>query len=162
MALVDKDLHDRKPNRLKEHDYRANSAYFITIITKQRAEVFGRIEKGTMVLSSIGEAAASCIDKIESIYPSVLVETSVVMPNHVHILMHLLDDMENPSIQRVIQQFKGAVSKQAKYSLWQDRFDDRLVFTAEAYRTIRLYIKANPAKWTEDRFHPAKSPLAKY
>jgi len=77
-------------------------------------------------------------------------------------LLCLLDDKQNPSIQRVIQQWKGAVSKQAGYSLWQDRFDDRLVLSAEAYRTIKSYIEMNPAKWAEDRFNPMNGnpPLA--
>ena len=154
MPLVEKELHDRKPNRLAEHDYRANGAYFITVVTNQRAEVLGRIESNIVKLSQAGEIAASCVGKIESIYPSVLVEASVVMPNHVHMLLYLLDDKKNPSVQRIVQQWKGAVSKLTGYSLWQDRFDDRLVLSAEGFRSIKAYIKANPSKWAEDRFNP--------
>ena len=164
MPLVDKELPRRKPNRLKEHDYRSNGAYFITIVTKQRVEVLGKVENGIMVLSPIGESAASCIGKIEAIYPSVLLEASVVMPNHVHMLLHLLDDKKNPSIQRVVQQWKGAVSKLAGYSLWQDRYDDRLVLSAERHRVIKAYIKANPANWADDQFNPTNDtpPLAEH
>ena len=158
MPLVDNEWPSRKSNRLKEHDYRSNGAYFITIVTKQRIEALGKVENGVMKLSPIGEAAASCIDKIESVYPSVLVEASVIMPTHVHMLLHLLDDKKNPSIQRVIQQWKGAVSKLAGCSLWQDRYDDRLVLSTERHRTIKTYIKANPAKWADDQFNPMNTP----
>ena len=156
MAVVDRELPSRKPNRLPEHDYRANGAYFITIVTGQRAEVLGKVENDAVVLSPIGEVAANCVKRIPEIYPSVHVAASVVMPNHVHMLLHLLCDKQNPSVMRVVQQWKGVVSKAAEYSLWQDRFDDRLVLTAEAYCTIEAYIKSNPAKWADDRFHPAR------
>ena len=165
MALVDKELPCRKQHQLKEHDYKANGAYFITIVTKQRIEALGRVDDKAMILSQIGEAAAHCISKIEEIYPSVRVSASVVMPNHVHLLLDLLDDRRNPSVQRVIQQWKGAVSKQAEYSLWQEGFDDRLILTTKRYNTVKAYIKSNPSRWNDDRFNPkncgaSEPPLA--
>ena len=160
MALVDRELPSRKQHQLKEHDYKANGSYFLTIVTKQRIEALGRVENKSMVLSSIGQAAAGCIGKIEEIYPSVRISASVVMPNHVHLLLSLMDDRRNPSIQRVIQQWKGAVSKQAEYSLWQDGFDDRLILTAERYNIIKAYIKSNPSKWMNDRYNPINESIA--
>jgi len=110
-----------------------------------------------MHLSSIGAYATNCIEKIESIYPSVLIVDFVVMPNHVHMLLHLLDEKQNLSIERVIQQWKGVVSKHAEYSIWQDRFHDHIILTADEYRKIKKYIEMNPKKWLEDRFY---APLA--
>ena len=155
--LVDKELPNRKQNRQTAHDYRANGVYFVTVVTVQRLELLGKIKNDCMALSDVGKVAADCIEKIEMIYPSVIVAASVVMPNHVHMLLQLLDEKKNPSVARIVQQWKGAVSKQAGYSLWQDRFHDNIVLTAKEYRTIKTYIKLNPTKWAEDRFHP---PLA--
>jgi len=96
IPLIDRELPSRKANRLPEHDYRASGAYFITIVTKQRVEALGKVENNAVILSSIGQAAAKCIDKIESIYPSVLVVASVVMPTHVHMLLNMLDEKQTP------------------------------------------------------------------
>ena len=154
MALVDKELPTRKQHQLKEHDYKANGAYFLTIVTKQRIEVLGSIVGKIIKLSPIGEAAASCIGRIEEIYPSVRVSASIVMPNHVHLLLDLMDNRRNPSVKRIVQQWKGAVSKQAGYSLWQEGFDDRLILTTKRYNTVEAYIKSNPSKWMNDRYNP--------
>ena len=154
MALVDRELPTRKPKRLPEHDYRKSGTYFLTIITQERVEALGKVVNGKVELSSIGKAAANCVAKIEEIYPSAVVVDSVVMPNHVHILLQLLDDTLNPSVPRIVSQWKAAVSKQAKYSLWQSDFDDRLIMTNERYRIAAAYIKSNPSRWKNDRYNP--------
>ena len=42
------DLPKRKPIRLKNYDYAQNNAYFITICTYNRAELFGEIVGATL------------------------------------------------------------------------------------------------------------------
>ncbi len=38
------EIKSRKPNRLKEYDYSKNGAYFITICTQNRVEMFWDVE----------------------------------------------------------------------------------------------------------------------
>jgi len=151
----------RKQIRLTKHNYNRNGLYLITIVTQDRLEVLGKIESGTMMLSSLGELAASCVDKIGTVYPSVAVEAYAVIPNHVHILLALLDEVHNPSISRVVQQWKGVVSKGAEYSCWQTNYHENLLHTGERLRTVRRYIQNNPVDWEKDRYNPlnAKSDL---
>ena len=40
-------LPKRKPNRLSNYDYSQNGAYFITICSKEREEIFSHITVGT-------------------------------------------------------------------------------------------------------------------
>jgi len=50
-----KNLPVRKPNRLKNYDYSRNGAYFVTILVENRAEIFGKIENGKMILNEYGQ-----------------------------------------------------------------------------------------------------------
>lgn len=51
----------------------------------------------------------------------------------------------------VIQQWKGAVSKQAGFPVWQKGFYDHVIRCGSDYREIWNYIEANPLRWREDR-----------
>ena len=64
------------------------------------------------------------------------------------------------TISSIIGSYKSAVTKHAHrlgYEFdWQDRFHDNIIRDEEAYIRIAHYIKNNPAKWDEDKFHPSK------
>jgi hypothetical protein len=47
----------RASNRLASWDYSSAGAYFITICTQNRLDWFGKIEKGKMILSTMGKIA---------------------------------------------------------------------------------------------------------
>jgi len=64
-----------------------------------------------------------------------------------------LAEDHNPSIPRIAQQWKGAVTKKAEIPLWQDRFDDRVVYNAASIRRIEEYIQNNPTRWKDDVFY---------
>ena len=46
--------HQRKSIRLREHDYSQAGAYFITIVTHQRENIFGEIVDEVVVLNDCG------------------------------------------------------------------------------------------------------------
>ena len=60
-------------------NYGWNAAYFVTICTKNRAHHFGRIIKGKMQLSEIGEIANTCWLAIPEHFPFVELGNHVVM-----------------------------------------------------------------------------------
>jgi len=129
-----------------------NGIFFITICAKDRHPLFGKIQDGKMALSEHGEHARHCIDSIESVYPSVSLESYVVMPTHVHILLAFLDHKTNPSLDRVVKQYKSAVSKMIGFSPWQDSSFINTIITARKLKTVRQYIIENPLRWKEDKF----------
>ncbi|MCL2760483.1 MAG: hypothetical protein FWD70_02410 [Desulfuromonadales bacterium] len=47
-------LPERKDIRLKDYNYNQNGAYFITVCTKDRAELFGRIIVGAAIGRPLG------------------------------------------------------------------------------------------------------------
>jgi len=151
--LSKKEPPSRKPNRMVGKNYNWNGAYFITVCTKGRHCFFGEVQNKKMILSDIGKIAAETLSQTEAFYPSVILDSFVVMPNHVHLLIILLSERHNPAIQRLMQQWKGVVTKKAEFPLWQDRFDDRIIYSAAGYRKIKQYIQNNPTLWEKDQFY---------
>ena len=73
-----------EPARLNGWDYSSNAYYFVTICTKKWICFFGEVINGTMNLSTIGEIAAEEWQKTEQIRHNVTLDDWVVMPNHIH------------------------------------------------------------------------------
>ena len=70
--------------RLNGWDYSSNAYYFVTVCTKKWICFFGEVINGTMNLSTIGEIAAEEWQKTEQIRHNVTLDDWVVMPNHIH------------------------------------------------------------------------------
>ncbi len=158
------DLPKRKPNRIKDYDYSQNGAYFITICSKDKKHLFwdncvgAPIGRPQHKLTEYGIIVESAIKNIPIIYPSVSVDNFVIMPNHIHLLLSIHGNengrpMGAPTISTVINQFKGFVSKQAGFSVWQKLFYDHIVRGEQDYEEIWEYIDANPLKWENDEFY---------
>ena len=79
--------------RLQNWDYGWNGIYYITICTEGRDNYFGKILNGMMELSEIGQLAHKFWFKIPDHFPFVLLDSFVVMPNHIHGIL-ILDKNE--------------------------------------------------------------------
>ena len=166
------ELPKRKPNRLQEYDYSTPNAYFITICTQNRKNLFwenvGAINDRpeNVPLTNLGRIVRQSIEDIPQYYPVVSVDHSVIMPNHIHLLLqiHTDDDgrsMIAPTISTVVRLMKGAVSKQAGFSVWQKGFHDHVVRSQQDYLYIWNYIEGNPGKWEEDMLYNSSINTAK-
>ena len=73
------------------------------------------------------------------------------MPNHIHLMLVLNNDSGRPQVaptlSRIIQQFKGSVSKKIGKSIWQKGFYDHIIRDEIDYFRHLQYIEENPAKW---------------
>src|SRR5688572_17349909 len=74
----------RRSIRLKNYDYSREGAYFITICTHCRQELFGQIIDAKMRLNEIGDAVKECWLAIPEHYPNVTLDEWVIMPDHIH------------------------------------------------------------------------------
>jgi len=152
------ELPKRKPNRLLEYDYSTPNAYFITICTHNKKNLFwtnvGAIidRPKNVPLTSHGKMVQSSIEDIPKHYPSISVDHYVIMPNHVHLLLQINTDddgrsMIAPTISTAVRLMKGAVSKQAGFAVWQKGFYDHVIRNQQDYDEIWQYIENNPRKW---------------
>ena len=86
------EIHNRQSFRLKGYDYSKPGQYFITICTHDREYFFGEIKCLRMVLSEMGKIAVTCWKEIPSHFTHVRLGNFVVMPNHIHGILIILDD----------------------------------------------------------------------
>lgn len=155
------ELPKRKQNRLTEYDYSTPNAYFITVCTQDRKNLFwtdvgAAISRQENVsLTDLGIVVKQSIDEIPEHYPAITVDNYVIMPNHIHLLLQINADIDGrpmaaPTISTVVNQMKGIVSKQIGDSIWQKGFYDHVVRSDADYRDIWTYIEGNPLNWAKD------------
>ena len=156
----------RKELRLKGYDYSQAGCYFVTVCIKDAHELLWEAPVGANCvrppISSVGQLIESEIHRLSATYPCVSVNKYVIMPNHLHFIL-VISSTDNsahggrtqfaPTIGRIIKQFKGAITKQLGYSIWQRSFHDHIIRDDTEYQKICHYIDQNPAKWTEDRYY---------
>ncbi len=162
------DLPKRKPARLKEYDYSVPGAYFVTVCTHQKLHLFGKVVNGEMQLNDLGTIVHQEILKIEAHYDNVKVDKFIVMPNHVHMIIVLLDaEGINPfptkqyDIPNIIGKLKAGVTRivgnvfmhSANKPIWQRSFHDHIIRNEQDYLKIWNYIDTNAGKWEQDCFY---------
>ena len=81
----------RRSIRLREWDYSSPGYYFLTVCIHDRwLLMFGDIVDGKMVLNDCGTIVREWIDKIPERYNGITVDAYAVMPNHVHLIIHII------------------------------------------------------------------------
>tara|TARA_R110002012_G_scaffold321917_1_gene552278 strand:+ start:20769 stop:21374 length:606 start_codon:yes stop_codon:yes gene_type:complete len=90
-------LHHRRSVRLKGYYYSKSALYFITICCYKRECFFGEILKTgkeqIMHLSQSGRVAQNGWSQIPCHYPEVVLHEFVVMPNHIHGIIEIVDSL---------------------------------------------------------------------
>jgi len=84
-------IHHRRSIRLREHDYSQAGAYFVTLCTHNRVCVFGDIVDREMRLNDAVKTVQICWNAIPDHFPQVELDAFVVMPNHVHGILSIID-----------------------------------------------------------------------
>ncbi|MDR1733977.1 MAG: transposase [Oscillospiraceae bacterium] len=131
-----------------------DGVFFVTICTKGHEGILGSIENDEMVLSEAGMAVQDCIETINKVYPSVLVDSSCIMPNHIHLLLICLAYPNNVPLHQLIQQFKSSASKKARRSLWESYRLPEKIIVNHTVVNARQYIRDNAWRWVSDCYHP--------
>jgi len=83
--------HNRRSVRLQGYDYSKAGAYFVTICTRNRECLFGEILDGVMLSNDAGGVVQQCWDDIPAHFPHVELDAFVIMPNHVHGILSIVD-----------------------------------------------------------------------
>ena len=150
----------RKPIRIENYDYSTPGAYFITVCTANREKIFWSDRRGELCspanvpLSDIGMIVNNEIQKLNTVYDSVRVDKYCIMPDHVHMIIHidpngrgeLCSPADIPSLSRIVKQFKGCITKRIGFSIWQKTYYDHIVRNEEEYDKIKKYIEENTVK----------------
>jgi len=167
----------RRTIRLQRYDYSRVGVYFVTVCTFRRVPLFGEIDDGKMLLSGLGDVARSCWEKIPDHFPQAKLDAYVVMPNHVHGIIVIVD---NPvtgtacraptcehygaptvgTIPTIIRSFKSAVTKgineprsEPRSRVWQRNYYEHIIRDEASLNRICEYIVMNPLSWGADDYY---------
>lgn len=162
----------RKHTRLKEYDYAAGGAYFVTICTQDRACLFplpvGAAPCGRPDLAR--SVARKWIEKIPEKYPGVRVEKYVVMPNHIHALF-VFENISaagghmGPPLPRIVDWYKTMTTNEYirlvktgkllpfQKRVWQRGYHEHIIRDENDFLTHWQYIGDNPALWEQDKYY---------
>lgn len=157
----------RKQNRLATYDYSSDGAYFITVCTKDKKNLFWMnphpdtvgedsiLPPFTVSLSPCGKIVEESILAIPMHYPHIHLSQYVIMPNHVHLMLSIVSNsgriLSSPTgIPTAIGQMKRYASKKASISLWQRSFHDHIVRDEKEYEQLIHYMYENPIRWQSD------------
>jgi REP element-mobilizing transposase RayT len=86
-------LHHRRSIRLKDYDYSSEGAYFITIVTQNRENLFGNIHDDEIQLSDEGQIVWDVWNSLPDRYPSIELDCAIVMPNHFHGIISIVNQI---------------------------------------------------------------------
>lgn len=151
----------RKRLRLDHYEYLSEGFYFITICINDFKCLFGFIGNEEMHLNTLGQFVQTTWLSIPNYYPSIEIHEMIVMPNHIHGILKIIEENQSgkrDSITKAVGGFKAVTSKYAKANLvsdklWQRGFYDHIIRKQESLIKIENYIAENPIKWSEDKFY---------
>jgi putative transposase len=86
-------INHRRSIRLKGYDYSQAGLYFITICINDRKCLFGEIIDGKMILNDAGKIAYKCWLEIPEHFPDTVLHEHIIMPNHVHGIIELIQSV---------------------------------------------------------------------
>jgi putative transposase len=146
----DPEKHHRHSTRLRGYDYRLPGAYFVTICSWQRQTLFDGTELRRILLETW--------QKLPGRYSNLSLDTLVVMPDHIHGILHLnapAKHMPGPTLSDIMRVYKSITSVSwIRYNksgnmacgkhLWQERFYDHVIRNEKHLPLIRDYILHNP------------------
>ena len=173
---MDEKLPTRKKIRLQNYNYSETGAYFITICTQNKEKLLWNGELDilkfdwklvgarfarpqNLPLSKLGVAIEENLNKWNDIYENAYLSSYVIMPNHLHIMVVILPNEDGgrakraPTVSKMINQFKGAVTKQLGENIWQRYYYDHVIRNKNDYEEISKYIYENPLKWQFDELY---------
>lgn len=139
----------RRHHHFPHRDDRYGS-YFITVCTRGRMKHLGERTASGVHLNALGERIDAYWRRIAAIHPTVTLDEYVVMPNHMHGILHLGVGGPSQTLGMIINQFKGAASKMAAREfaipagvLWQRDFHEHVIRGDASINRIRDYIAAH-------------------
>ena len=143
--------------RAKWMDYRSPSIMMVTIVTTKRLPLLGKLQGENIILTELGQKVAAEIKRIPTYNgaESIEIYSYVIMPDHVHILLHIHEHLPR-HVGYYIRWFKkqctyiglalAVPSARNHVSLFAPQYHDRLLKGKNQLSHMVRYIQDNPRR----------------
>ncbi len=154
-------MFNRKLPRLQTYDYSSSEIYFVTFNCHENLHLLGEILKvdavSTFQSSEIGRITEQSVLDIPIYYPGAEVMDYVVMPNHVHLLISLLNAIGKFNLSTIVGACKSTITRKTRIDfpgivIWQKSFHDHIIRNERDYLIHGEYIRSNVQKWHKDEY----------
>jgi putative transposase len=153
----------------------------VTICTYRKECVLGSVGRDAVRLTAVGRIARDTWFEMLGRIPTLVLDTFVVMPNHVHGLVAFVGaglappggrittrvfagHGRKPTLSDVVCVFKSISTRKVNACLgrpgkvlWQRGYYEHVVRDGEDVKNIQRYILENPLRWGMDRENPSVS-----
>lgn len=149
--------------RWQGHDYGSPGAYLVTVGTQGRLPLLSTIDEVSATLLPAGQMVADVWSTIPVHAPGWRVDSSVVMPDHLHGILWLDEPVSSMPLSVVVQRWKSFTTRQyadgVRFSawppfdgqLWQRSFHDRVIRGDDELAAMRAYNADIPRRWSLNR-----------
>jgi len=141
-------------------DYRAPMFYMITMTTLERKPLFATCADNKATLNEDGWLVYNLWHDIPKTYPEITTSTLVIMPDHLHGIVHVTERMTK-SVGVPLRAFKSLVTSalRKKYnnpslSVWNPGYHDLCVWRKGALKAYTHYLCDNPRRYCLKRANP--------
>ena len=143
--------------RAKWMDYRSPSIMMVTIVTTKRLPLLGKLQGENIILTELGQKVAEEIKRIPTYNgaESIEIYSYVIMPDHVHILLHIHEHLPR-HVGYYIRWFKkqctniglalAVPSARNHIPLFAPDYHDRLLKGKDQLSHLVRYIQDNPRR----------------
>ena len=118
-------------------------------------------------LTKYGQIADKYIRQLNDFYDDLSVESYVIMPNHIHIMLWVkgagngpsrtpVPTVQNSVPSRFVSTFKRFCNREIGNNIFQRGYVEHIVRDREDYETRAKYIYENPIRWYYDKLNSEK------
>jgi len=122
----------------------------------------GVLDGPKIELLPCGKIADKYIHQLNNFYDPISVESYVIMPNHIHILLCVKETgpsrtpvptLQNSVVSRFVSTFKRFCNREYGKNIWQYRSYDHIIRDQADFDKHLKYICENPFGWQKDEFY---------
>lgn len=146
-------------------DYLDLGYHFFTLCTLDKTHYFGEVRNQIMGLSVQGCIARLCWSLIPYQFPQVQVGSVMVMPNHLHGIMQIIQNprgrrdpgrnnraKKNPSVS-IIRYYKRSVMRfchsEGLMVMWESGHQDQVIRDEASLKKLQKFIQTETIHWDE-------------
>jgi len=144
--------------RFQKLDYSLPNKFFVTVCALKHGCYFDKYKN----LESIIKGG---FVEIQQYFPNINVDSSVVMPNHIHLIISINYKVKDVTLGKIINVFKGKIVnkwlkeiKENKLNaigcIWQRNYFEHRIRNQEEFTKYSKYIEENPVRWNFDKYNP--------
>ena len=165
----------RTSSRLRQRNYSAPGAYFVTLLSYHREPIFSEIQEARVHLLDVGRIVQDEWLKTPLIRPYVSVDSEllVCMPDHIHGVIWILNEhgerilsasadantvrstgYQPQSIGSIVSHIKAQVTRRVREQLglpslkiWHRNYHESVIRNSTHLANITRYIQNNPSRW---------------